>query len=234
MLRPTGMTRMQRVLKMQRRQGNANNRKKRSKVRHSKADALPETDLRKLIEEAKSEIFDELVVTLSGYEGMREGEIAHMERGWIDFQKEEITVPSEQPCRAIKGKPCSECIKKRDGIWKPKTLEGARVIPIRIQAKDVISRYFNAFRRVGCTRQTVYNHITDVAKRVKLAKKVYPHSLRSTSASLWGLTGISAPSLCKIMGWKNITSALPYVTADTDTALKEAKAKDKKHFYGED
>lgn len=213
---------------MQRRYEPTNTTKPKKKVRHSKDDALNELELNILIDSC-DDIFDRLVIILSGYEGMREGEIAHMEKEWLDKENGEIVIPSEQPCKAVKGKPCSLCA-VRGGIWKPKTIDGVRRIPIRIPAQDTIYRFFNAHNRVGCTRQTVYNHIIAVAKGSELTKKVYPHSLRATAGTLWGHTGISAISLCKVMGWRNITSANPYCKADTDLAMREAKAKDRAYY----
>jgi len=222
---------------MDRRRKDSRSKSSKRKTRHSKDDALSETELQKLIETADNR-FDRAIVVLSGYEGMRSSEIAHMTKDWVDFQDDTITIPEEQNCN------CSECIvrKKRlamqdgaskdevdkikKGIWMPKTENSARMIPIRNKAKQYIHDYFNAFDDIGCSRVTVFNHIKDIAKRSKITKKIYPHSLRSTSASLWGLTGISATALCKIMGWSDIETAYSYVNADMESAVQEGKWRD--------
>lgn len=216
---------------------NKGNPKNSKTVRHSKENALSETELKQLIDGAE-DYFDKLIIILSGYHGMREGEIAHMEKTWIDFQKEIIRIPPEKKCN------CYECIqrikrtskndglsdaqidKMKSGIWMPKTKKSIRAIPLRYDVpivKEVIQKFFSYHRRVGCSRQTIYLHITDIAKKVGLTKKIHPHSLRATAGSLFGLKGFSAPTLCSIMGWNDIQTANKYVTADEESALQEAK-----------
>ena len=91
------------------------------------------------------------------------------------------------------------------------------------ELRKVVGDYFNIERRIGCSRQTINNHISDVAKQSGITTKIYPHSLRATAASLWGQMGMSAPTLCYVMGWDSIQTALPYVTASEESAIQEIR-----------
>jgi len=200
---------------MQRRYSQEMKKVKKPKI-HSKENVLSERELKELLNFAE-DISDELFITLAGYEGMRIGEIAHMESSWVNFQDRYIDIPATKKCD------CCDCKAYRDGVWSPKTQYGVRKIPIRVEAIDVIERYFRAYRRVGCSRQTIFNHIKAVAKKTTITKRVYPHSLRATAATSWGEMGVSAPTLCYIMGWNDIEIANNYVKSTEESALQEIR-----------
>lgn len=222
---------------MQRRRRKSKNVEKK-KVRHSKEDSLKESELKELIDIAKNN-FDRVIITLAGYQGMRSSEIAHMRKSWINYQDKTIEIPEEQDCE------CGECISKakkkarldeieeskvdkiKKTAWKPKTTSGIRMMPIRERAYKYIEDYFESEDDIGCSRQTIFNHIKSLARKSSITKKIYPHSLRSTGATLWGQTGISATSLCAIMGWSDIETAYNYVKADMESAVREARWRDR-------
>ena len=195
---------------------NIERHRKSRKSRHSKDNALDEEELQLLLS-ACDNVIDELYVVASGYCGMREGEIAHMKDTWINFQDKVIVVPSLQPCD------CGECMRRSTpGVWKPKSRAGARMIPIRKPALLIFRKYFTIYRSVGKTRQTIYNHIMDVARKTNITKEIYPHSLRATAATLWAGLGMSAGGLMAVMGWENIETAFNYVGADQKSAVRDA------------
>lgn len=119
------------------------------------------------------------------------------------------------------------------GKWEPKTYAGIREIPIVYdEFDDVLKRFFTRYGEVGITRVRVWQIITDVADRcgVRTTKRdVYPHCIRATCASLWGMKNVSPATMCKVFGWDNIGSANPYITTDKERANQELtdKAGDK-------
>lgn len=190
-------------------------RKKTEDVRHSQQDALTEGELKELIN-ATDEVIDQLYIVASGYQGMRVGEIAHMDYTWIDFQSRTITIPARKECS------CYECMKNKSGYWTPKTKMGARKMPIRKPALEIFRKYFTTYRRVNKTRQTIYKHIKDIAKRTTITKEIYPHSLRATAGTLWANMGVPANILKQLMGWENIETANKYLGTDKEVAVREA------------
>jgi len=191
-------------------------RQRTEKVRHCRDDALSETELQELLK-ASEDIFEELYIVSAGYQGMRESEIAHMTGKWINFQDKTITIPPEQECK------CGYCMKKKQGVWTPKTGAGARTLPIREKALPIFERFFKAYHKVGVSRQTIFNHIIDVAKKSGLTKKVYPHSLRATAGTLWVGMGVSPSTLKYLMGWELIVTSNNYIGADSKSALRDAR-----------
>lgn len=205
-------------------------------VRHSKKNALTENEFSLLLS-ASDDIIDQLYIVATGLEGMRESEIAHMNETWVDFQSKTktITIPEKQECdcsscigkakaKALKnGKSKEEIDSITTAFWTPKTKKGARKIPLRKTALPIFVKYFGAFHKVGKSRQTIWKHISAIAKKTTITKEVYPHSLRATAATFWASMGVPAPILQSIMGWENIETANEYVEVDMDTAVREAK-----------
>jgi integrase len=78
----------------------------------SRDDALDDQEFEQLLEACDpKKPRERLVILLAGDLGMREGEIAHLRRCWVNFQKGHVVIPS------------------KDGGWAPKTKWGARTIP---------------------------------------------------------------------------------------------------------
>jgi len=164
-------------------------------VRYSKDDILMKEEIDDLISACKKPK-ERFILTVLVYTGMRVGEFCAMKDTWIRWQDNKIVIP------------------QREGDWKPKTKEGSREIPlVNDEVRRELRNWFQVHREVGMTRIGVYKLLQRVAKRVKILKKVYPHSLRATFASILARKGVSAPSIQAIMGWKNISVAQRYVRA---------------------
>lgn len=176
-------------------------------VRYSKQDALNEQERIRLINECKNKK-EELVIKGLIYTGMRAGEFAHMKESWIDWQKGTIHIP------------------RQEGIWKPKTRSGAREIPMVFEVKRVLYDYFQKHKEIGMNRVTLFRIVRRVGKRLRPFKKVYPHSLRATFASMMASQGMPASDMQAIMGWSKLETANNYVKATRALENFREKMKD--------
>ena len=186
------------------------------KPRHAKDNAPTDEELEKMYSACENP-FDRVVISLCGYCGMRESEVAHCKKAWVNFQERTVEIPISQPCE------CGECTKLRGGMWYPKTKVGARTVPIRENGIEAIKLFFEYDDAIKCSRQTIYNRVKEIARISGITKRVHPHALRSAYASYWGQNGMSTPNLLYIMGWKKIETGNRYVTTDKRVAIKMAK-----------
>jgi hypothetical protein len=102
---------------------------------------------------------------------MRAGEIAHMQREWIDDHDEMIRIPRHYECdKGRGGGICGYCRSSakqmaahNEGLsqaeaealmWSPKTLAGAREIPLAAstRARIAMERYFARFPEFEASR----------------------------------------------------------------------------------
>lgn len=129
---------------------------------------------------------------------------------------------------------------KEGRYWEPKTVAGERKIPIVYDVfKNELVKFYSNKNQLNYSRQWVWGVISDISKdiwgyktvfdvktsknRIILNKRLYPHALRATAASLWAFKGINAAGLKSIMGWNSIDIADIYVKSDEKQALLMAK-----------
>jgi len=162
----------------------------------SKQDQLNQEEYEKLFSTATS-IKHKLIIALAGEAGLRAGEIAHLNKTWIDFQDKKIKIPNQQ------------------GQWKPKTKKSQRTIPYRHNTRldTLITKYFTTHEQIGTTRQTINRTIKRIAKQASIPHNVYPHALRSTAAQRFADAGLDTQNLRSIMGWAQLQTAEAYVEA---------------------
>lgn len=186
--------------------------------RHSRDDYLTKDELQTLYK-ACTDIDDRLLICATGQLGMRVGEVAHLQKDWIDFQDDRIHIPSSIPCA------CFEC-RRRDNAWTVKTPAGARSIPFRHfpTTREVLKGYFGAFDAVAKSRRALQLRLKRIAKRAGMTKKVYPHALRATAGMMFANAGLSAQGLCEVMGWEDLRTAQAYIARSGRTAAKEIEA----------
>jgi integrase len=163
-------------------------------VRYSKQDVLNKEERELLFNSCKNDK-EELVVKGLCYTGMRAGEFAHMTKAWIDWQKEVIKIPPLEKA------------------WHPKTKAGIREIPLMYEAKRILFNHFRTHDEIGMTRVTLYRIVRRVASRMNPFKKVYPHSLRATFASMLADAGLGPADIQMILGWAKLETANHYVRA---------------------
>jgi integrase len=163
----------------------------------SRDDALDEQEFEQLLQACDPKRPRErLVILLAGDLGMREGEIAHVRKSWVNFQRGHVVIPSN------------------DEGWTPKTKWGARTIPaskISPRAWEAMKSYFTTYEALDLHRVTVYRIVNRVASRSKLTAKVYPHSLRATAATRIAYRIKNPQVLCDIFGWGQLAIAQYYI-----------------------
>jgi len=183
--------------------------KKIIKHHSSKADVLEEHELDDLLSKCETNKEKFVVYTLVFTE-LRADELAQMKPEWIKWQKGVLEVPLQQ-----------------EG-WQPKTTAGARTIPIKDnRLLDILRQwsYNYNLKPIKMSRVTVWRTVQKVASRVKIMKKVYPHSLRATYATSLAYKGVSPITLMHVMGWSDLKIANEYVTSSGARAKQEIDEK---------
>lgn len=128
------------------------------------------------------------------YTGLRANEFAHMDESWVDWQGENIRVPSEH-----------------DG-WTPKTEHACRTIPVREpSAIRVIRDFFKWNESVGVSRQAITKRVKVVAEDTDIRKKVTPHVLRHTYGTMIASRGATPQFIRQTMGHADLSSANTYI-----------------------
>lgn len=179
----------------------------------AREDVLQPEELERLMK-AATDPKDRLIVACGALLGMRAGEIAQMERGWVSFVEGKVRVPAMTRHR-----------------WHPKTPEGARTLPYATFkfASEAIRAYFAAYERVDASESTVWRRVRKLATAAGIQRcRVYPHSLRATAATQFAAMGLSEADLCSIMGWSDIKVAQHYVKVagvNVEAALERGKDK---------
>jgi len=165
-------------------------------VRYSKEDVLDQTEKLAIIGATKN-LKERFLIKCALFQGMRAGEIANMQKAWVRWQDNLIHIPSSE------------------GEWSPKTKQSVRDIPIHPEFKPDLVEWFKNKDKVGITRVSIYRNIKNIAKRSNLPKKVYPHSLRATYASMLAGQGIPSSDIQYVLGWAKLETANNYIRSTT-------------------
>lgn len=126
---------------------------------------------------------------------------------------------------------CEETnITYRDALaerWNPKTPNSVRSIPFDfdVRTEMCIEEFADQYDIFPKSKPTINRRINRVAEAAEIQDRVYPHSLRATSASMHASRGVSPYSLMSIMGWVDITTARSYIQSSDETAAKEIRSK---------
>jgi len=182
---------------------------------HTKDYILEDSEIQKVRLSLSS--FVEGLVTLGLlYTGMRVSEFVHFRREWINWKRGLIFVPRQQVCT------CYECkrvlrnrkgeITKPSGVWKPKTKEAVRPIPILPEVESLFRAYFknhNEIMDVVASRVYAWMIIKRVEK--KSGVKLFPHVLRGTFATLLAAKDFDAVEITPMLGWKSFKTADEYI-----------------------
>jgi len=207
-----------------------------SKERHAHEDALSENEFDELLDGAAEltppqNLEATFIIHLSGKLGMRIGEIAHLRRSWVDLEQGLIEVPSHEPCeKGRDGGLCGYCRRQAnrtyendpenrdldellDAYWQPKTTAAERAVPYTFdeETKDVLTSFFEYYYEVPISVNTCRRRIKDAAEASDLNRRIYPHALRATAASLHAYEGLNIPSLKVMFGWKKLATAEKYI-----------------------
>lgn len=180
---------------------------------------------------------EKLIVYTLIYTGMRVSEFLHLNKEWINWQTEQIMIPLSIPC------PCSECkkihktkryknkfgnvvepkISKLAGLWRCKTPDSKRNIGIVPELLPLFEDYFKTHHSIMeqfNSRITIWRILKRVYKRTSIKLNVFPHSMRSTFASLASESIDNSVDLKNLLGWKDIGIAQYYVKMSSERVKK--------------
>ena len=159
------------------------------------------------------------------YTGLRNSEFLHMNKRWINFNRDLLRVPGKQECNCkgckyARRKIRSEANKKidkrmelrLDGYWVPKTASSERTIPIVDEAKEVFYPFFKKYDsilEVFPFRQYINNILSRLQR--KSGVKLFPHCLRGTFATMLAIKGFSPYEIQEALGWADIGVAMHYI-----------------------
>lgn len=207
-------------------------------TRHSRQDAVDSGEFQQLL--AATERLDQpfrlqckFILYLGGRLGLRAGEIAHCRVSWVDFDRQMLTIPSQQPCESgDSGGVCGYCRKRAraavdagtyealdDALrhrWQPKTRNSARTIPFgwSDEIATVLTTFFDHTDRYPSSRISINRRVDRVARAAGLdADAIYPHALRATAATHHAVNGLPPAALQAMMGWADLSTAVKYVRA---------------------
>ncbi len=214
-------------------------------VRHARENAIDEVLFERLFDatydlKPDRDLESRLILVALGRLGLRVGELCHLERDWIDFNTQRITIPYQHPCdHGRNGGLCGECrayakqrAEKNDGLtleeaqelqWLAKTEHAARSVPYgwspRIQF--IIETYFEKYPRWMYSRSAVERRLEWLIEGVPEAEGLHPHALRATAASHQVGRGLGVISLKQFMGWSQLETAMIYHDHNPDKLDRE-------------
>lgn len=217
-------------------------------TRYSREDVLNERQLVQLLEGARKlnppkDFEARLVIFASGYMGMRAGEIAHFDTNWIYWPNNMIKIPKYDKCTKGKGGGvCGYCRTRAEDYaetnkvsfdkalkerWTPKTENSVRSIPFDFDPRlELIIEEFNErYDHFPKSKATINRRVNQAKEHSDVDRKIYPHSLRATAATLHASRGVSPYSLMSVMGWVDMETARTYVAASDESAARELRSK---------
>jgi len=172
---------------------------------------LEEEEIRRILRylEREGNFLEEFCFKVLLFTGLRVSEFVHLKRSWIKGNV--IRIPEREKCN------CREC-RKKGGVWRPKTKDAIRNIPIVPEIRGLIKSFFKNFNSVmdlfpGKTpaRVQVYNILRELERKVKLKHRLFPHALRGTFATILASKGFDEWEIKSALGWKRIDVATRYI-----------------------
>jgi len=108
--------------------------------------------------------------------------------------------------------------------WSPKSEAGARVIPIIFNKFDGALGHFyprDDSKTLGITRQQVWTIVKDSGHKILgYDRRLFPHAVRATCATIFASAGINIYDLTTFMGWDSVASANPYMQVDVKRMIE--------------
>lgn len=163
------------------------------------------------------------------YTGMRVGEFIHMRADWIDWKTGVIKIPKTQECK------CEECIIKRNGVWKPKTKNAVRIIPLLPNVfpilSEVLRKHFKTHKtiiEVLHNRAIVWYYIQSACKKAGIKHKVFPHVFRGNYVTELIANDIKEQTIKQVLGWTSIKMVDTYAKLSAKHIINEMQEKLKK------
>lgn len=218
-----------------------------TQVRHTAEDALDTREYQMLLEgagrlESPRDFQARFIVLVGGRLGLRPGEIAHMDREWLNSRENMIEIPRLDPCeKGRDGGPCGYCnemaqqmsdynddVTVEDALeycWSPKTDAAARSVPYDFdsRAEIVIERFFERYPRYPHSRTSINRRVDRAAQLADEIdhEDVYPHCLRATAATFHASRGLNAVTLQAMFGWAQLSTAQKYIRKSGKATQRE-------------
>lgn len=130
----------------------------------------------KALGRAASDLTDKVILICCLDNGMRAGEVAHMQRSWWDGEC--IKIPTKQECT------CYECNRQERGdnrgYWTPKTARASRIIPVRKEMRPYLNRFFRLHKEFPLWRVMIWHRVKRMQRIAGVKGNVFPHALRGT------------------------------------------------------
>ena len=193
----------------------------------TKENLLTDLELEQLMDACRGFI-DIFLVSMLFNTGMRVSELVHLKRDWVDWDLGLIHVPKEQVCACVfcqrELKNVKEVVTKPSGVWRPKTPEAVRPIPIVSEIRGLLKEFFtrhNEVIEIIPSRGAAYTRLKRITQRTNIEHNVFPHAARGTFATLLARKGFTGFELIRIMGWKSIKTAEDYIKL-SGAAVKQA------------
>jgi integrase len=111
--------------------------------------------------------------------------------------------------------------------WQPKTPQSARSIPydFSVRLQLCVERFFDKYDEFPISKSSLNRRVEEAKEESHLQKRIYPHSLRATAATVHASRGVSPHSLMSVMGWQQLDTARTYISASDETAAIELRSK---------
>ena len=197
----------------------------------TKENLIYEEDIKKINKILKTPQ-EKLLFKVLLFTGMRISEFLHFKKDWISKDWDYIQIPKEQKCD------CKECKRLREGIWKPKTAEGVRTIPLLSEIKIILKGYFNNYDTImefyPYGRVECWKIIKQLGKKAELKQHLFPHALRGSHATILAQHDFKEFDLTSAMGWKSIQTARDYIKFSGKQLKKKYDALGKDAFGSEE
>jgi integrase len=217
-------------------------------TRYSRDDVLSERQLALLIQASRSlpeprDFQARFILYAAGYLGLRAGEIAHFDTDWLDWHDRVVRIPEYDNCNDGSGDGvCGYCRSRAEDYaetndvsmqtaldmrWEPKTETSVRSIPFdfNVWLELTIEEFDERYDRFPKSKATINRRVSEAVEHSDVTRRVYPHSLRATAATLHASRDVSPYSLMSVMGWVDLETARSYVAASDESAARELRHK---------
>ena len=216
-------------------------RKRRRIIAIKAADNAPtQKQLKLLLEKCKytkDPLVFKMIVIGTGIIGLREGELAHLRRQWIDFEYGIIKIPTHEPCdcykcrnsyreklmrqNIIKDNISNEEIRKH--YWQPKYQHG-RSISFRI-GPDIelfLKKFFTEYDIFPVSQKLIYDYVKKLGAMTGI-EPIYPHACRASAAMQFARDGYNTFQLMGMMGWTDLETARHYVRLSGQDVIEKTE-----------
>ncbi|GAI15715.1 unnamed protein product, partial [marine sediment metagenome] len=162
-------------------------------------------------------IVNKFLLLMMGMLGLRIGEIIHMKKTWVDFEREMITIPPHEPCDCNY---CIKCMKRKvkcknitpqevmKECWKPKTEAGARSIPFGFdpEVREVLEKFMTKYKKCPLSVRQIQHRIRQLGELAGLSPMT-SHALRAYAITKFAYDGVNTVTLQTVMGWNDLSTA---------------------------